>query len=77
MVKMGSISLGYAQKICNIAVIQKVSGSIVFLAAVSVITCDGRVVKALDLKSNENEVLLATSALFWQIFNRYYVGGIQ
>ena len=42
----------FLSKLCNAAVIKKVSESIAFPATFIFISCDGRVVKALDLKSN-------------------------
>ena len=42
----------YFSKLCIVADIKKMSKSIVFLAPCDFISCDGRVVKALDSKSN-------------------------
>ena len=46
------LNLLYLSKFCNAAVIKKVSETIAFPATFVFISCDGRVVKALDLKSN-------------------------
>ena len=47
-----NLNLLYLAKFCNVTVVEKASETIVYLMTVVFVSCDGRVVKALDLKSN-------------------------
>ena len=76
-------NLLYFAKLCNIAVIEKVSETIVLIAIIKFISCDGRVVKALDLKSNgvsprrfescsQRQLFFFLTPFDYQIFTKKY-----